>query len=104
MCMYPESSHSYYKTDLEIGQKNNRKSTPGTHRFSHLLECIVRLVGGYYEIATNQADREEPLEFDYNKMLTGADPARAKRKDFFFHDNTKWDFNYKKEENTIYYI
>ena len=66
--MYPESSHSYYKTDLEIGQKNDRKSVPGTHKFSHLLECLV---GGYYEIATNQADREEPLEFDYNKMLTG---------------------------------
>ena len=36
---------------------------------------MQRLVGGYYEIATNQADREEPLEFDYNKMLTGADPG-----------------------------
>ena len=30
---------------------------------------MQRLVGGYYEIATNPADREEPLEFDYDKML-----------------------------------
>ena len=39
---------------------------------------MQRLVGGYYVIATNQADREEPLEFDYDKMLTGADPGGSR--------------------------
>ena len=30
---------------------------------------MQRLVGDYYEISTNQADREDPLEFDYDEML-----------------------------------
>ena len=30
---------------------------------------MQRLVGGYYENATNPADREDSLEFDYDKML-----------------------------------